>query len=60
MTPERWQKVGTIFPGTAVTCKAMCEAAGWPAGDPRLPMLPPTPAMRAFAKGWLDDISRNR
>ncbi len=51
------QKVGTIFPGTATTCKAMCEAAGRGAGEPRLPMLPPTPAMREFARGWLADVA---
>jgi len=52
------QKVGTVFPGTVTTCKAMCDAAGRGAGDPRLPMLPPSPAMRSFAKGWLDDVAR--
>lgn len=52
------QKVGTIFPGTATTCKAMCEAAGRGAGEPRLPMLPPTPEMRAFARDWLNDVAR--
>jgi len=52
------QKVGTIFPGTATTCKAMCEAAGRGAGDPRLPLLPATPQMRGFARGWLDDVAQ--
>jgi len=52
------QKVGTVFPGTVTICKAMCDAAGRGAGDPRLPMLPPSIAMQSFAKGWLADVAQ--
>jgi len=49
-------KVGTIFPGTPTTCKALAEAAGRKVGNPRPPLLPPNAAMKDFAKGWLADI----
>ena len=52
------QKVGTIFPGTATISKAMADAAGRKVGNLRLPLLPPTPAMKAFAREWFEDINR--
>jgi dihydrodipicolinate synthase/N-acetylneuraminate lyase len=50
------QKVGTIFPGTAMICKAMSEAAGRSVGTARLPYQPAAPALQAFARRWLDDV----
>jgi dihydrodipicolinate synthase/N-acetylneuraminate lyase len=50
------QKVGTIFPGTAMTSKAVCKTAGRKVGDLRLPMLPISLEMEEFSKGWLKDI----
>lgn len=53
------RKVGTVFPGTVTTCKALAEAAGRKVGDPRLPMIPPSQAMKDFARGWLTDIENS-
>ena len=53
------RKYGTVFPGTAVMCKAMAEAAGRKVGNPRLPMLPPTSELREFARKWIADIEIN-
>jgi 4-hydroxy-tetrahydrodipicolinate synthase len=50
------RKVGTVFPGTAVTCKAMAEASGRKVGKPRLPMLPPSLGLKDFAQEWLKDL----